>query len=671
MERTGRASFVQDAALLRCVADHIHNKLQLHHLCLVNKAFHNAFTPKLYAEMDIITTVKGHNRDFLESLPDNPHIRHVRRLQCDFNHNGPTNWVVRALVRRMPMLQEFEWDGGTLLQETMMTILLSCPKLKSFVMIYEPADNQASRYRWNPLFHQPAEEPAPDPNPPADWQLAQGHQMRPTGQGSCTDSGHCADDEGYVGAVKSALASADMHHLVPFSGLTKLTIAEMDDPMERLKHDWKADILKILLACPDLKELTLSFSIDCIRLLFKDFGCLLAPFLESLCDQYQDSGGKPLKLRALRLGLGLLLAPSDAPEEYDAKSLLAPSNAPEECDAKSLLAPSDAPKECDAKSRPLKAPYLSKLTDITQLQEVYIDNRGKFDVGNLYWPEASQEGDNRIAWKTFSKDSTPNLRQMGLATDVELESLGEFLAPLVGVPVSSEIQNAEIRKRSGLGQVILKLWDTRDYPSGGDENGIFSVLAKEAADNPQAPGPDGQDPIWGPFFGLAASSSRLLVYTRSEGKNQGIFNMDQLEAGLRTLPELRELILGCPMHFGGWSKIPWPQIMDLEPDCMEVDDLVHTFGSRRWRKDVASRLARAGKGLQVVKFGRMAWRVLRGGGEDGSGVTRLLSMDKYEQRRRGCDKGPCSPLPEFAASLIGASFSYGAGVGVDHDARMW
>ncbi|KAL8383665.1 hypothetical protein RB595_010730 [Gaeumannomyces hyphopodioides] len=657
-KRLPLAELAEDAALVRCIADHVHNKQQLYNLCLVNKAFHNAFTPKLYAEMDIITTRKGHNRDFLESLPDNPHIRHVRRLQCDFNHDGPTGCVVRALVRRMPMLEEFEWDGGTLLQETMMTILLSCPRLKSFVMIYQRSDDYASRYQMGPVIYLPH-----------GMQLAQFGLMRSAAQGVRAESGYGIDDEEDAEVVKSALASADMHHLVPFSGLTKLTIAEMDGQQTQLKHHWNADILKLLLASPDLEELTLGFSIDCIRSLFRDFDSVLATFLQSLCDEYQAKGGKPLKLRVLRLGLGILLAPSGAPEEGNAV-------APVEGNV-------GAPEGGNTNPKSLKAPYLSKLIDLEQLQELYIDNRGKFDVGNYYWPDTSQVGADRVAWKTFSEDSTPNLRQVGLANDVKLEALGEFLAPLVGAPVHSEIQNTEIRKRSGLSQVILKLWDTRDYPrrvrygtrsgegSHRGEGGIFSILAKEAADEASAPSPDGQDPVWKAFFGLAASSSRLLVYTRTEGKNQGIFHMDRLEAGLRDLPDLRELILGCPMHFEGWSRIPWPQVTDLEAEYVPATDLIETFGSRKWRKDVVFRLAQAGKGLRVVKFGRMAWRVLRGEGEDGSGASRLLSMDRYEQRHRGLDRGPCSPFPEFSASLIGASFEYGAGFGVDHDARMW
>jgi len=90
----------------------IQNKSQLRSLCLVSKAFHDAFTPALYAEMDVVTyqpnTRKEKHTDIFERLPSNPHIRHVRRLQLDLNHAGPVNEIVRSLVERMPLLEEFE-----------------------------------------------------------------------------------------------------------------------------------------------------------------------------------------------------------------------------------------------------------------------------------------------------------------------------------------------------------------------------------------------------------------------------------------------------------------------------------------------------------------------------------------------------------------------------------
>lgn len=500
----------------------------------------------------------------------------------------------------------------------MMTIVLSCPRLKSFVMIYGGAETQAA----NPWLL-------------AEEQLAQDDLMVPDD-----------DDDDDDGVVSSALASADMHHLVPFSGLTKLTIGEMEDRKSRLRHDWKDDILRILLASPDLKELTVSFSMRFTLSLWNGPGVAVNSFLHDLCDEYQINGGKPLKLSVLRLGLGVLVEPGDTPNEDR-----------------------EAPW-------PLKAPYLSKLTDLEQLQELYMDNRGRLDSNGYFWPDIGLYRNNKVAWDTFSQDKVPNLGQMTIVDQLELENLGEFLVPLVTIPVTTRIQNTEIRKRSGLDQVILKLWDSRVYPSPDPAAGIFSILAEDilaedAVDESGTPPPDGQDPVWSAFFGLAANSSRLMVYTRCAGRGEGIYKMEQLEEGLRALPNLRELILGCPMNFDGFFKVATSQLIGPEAEYMEKRDLATTFGRRRWRKDVAYRLAQAGKGLRMIKFGRMAWRVLRGGGEDGSGVTRLLNMDRYEQRRRGCDRGPCNPYPEFAASLIGASFEYGDGVGAEHDARMW
>lgn len=492
-----------------------------------------------------------------------------------------------------------------------MTILLSCPRLKSFVMVYEPAEVEESvrGSTYGPSRNRP---------------------FRNYG-GNRSDSGYSRDGEGHADLVQSALASADMHHLVPFSGLTKLKIGEMYDLKSRLKHDWKADILRILLASPDLKELTLGFNDVCVTSLVNDFTPLLAPFLRSLCEEYHAKGGKPLKLRALGLGLGVLLESTS---------------------------------------------YLSKLVDLEHLQELYVDNRGKIGRWGHCEPDSRLEGDTKIAWDTFTQDSTPNLRQVKLASDVvDFKQLGGYLASLIASPIRTRIQNTQIRKRSGLSQVTLKLWDTSKEPldyfafTEDGVDGLFKVLANSVAPQANASTVGGLDPIWQAFFGLAASSSRLVVYTKRSRGHDGIMHLGKLEAGLRTLPHVRDLVIACPLEFGGLTMLRFPKLCYLSGEVTVEEDLRRCFMSGRWRGAVASRLARAGKGLRTVKFGCVAWRVVRGGGDDGSEVTRLLSMDKYEQRRHGCDMGPASAFPEFAASGFEATFE--ARLCCDFVVRMW
>ncbi|KLU90605.1 hypothetical protein MAPG_10457 [Magnaporthiopsis poae ATCC 64411] len=622
----------EDQAPLRCIADHIHNKPQLRKLCRVSKAFHSAFTPALYREMDIVTSRRGNRRDIFEALPKNPHLRHVRRLQLDLNHGdnrGPVNSIVRSLVRRMPMLEEFEWDGGILLQETQMTILLSCPRLESFVMLYESAEMPSRLTRTE--------------------RSSRNRRRRDhaTYTGNRFDCCYSSDDKGHVDVVQSALATADMHHLVPFSSLTKLKIGDMyglDSPLvgdldSRLKDDWKADILRILLASPDLQELSLAFGDGCVKSLDDRFATRLAPFLQSLCEEYHTQGGKPLKLRALGLGLGVLLK---------------------------------------------SASDLSKLVDLEHLQEVYIDNRGKMDGSGRCEPDGGWGINTQIAWHTFSQDDTPNLRQVKLASDVvNFERLGGYLASLIASPIRTQIQNREIRKKSGLSQVILKLWDSRQEPAGHIEptghgahtddgahfddgvDGLFTVLVPQG----NATSADGLDPTWQAFFGLAASSSRLVVYTRFSSGRDVIMNLAKLEAGLRTLPHVRDLVVACPLVWPGLVSLHMPKIRYLSGESV-FDECYHqAITDPRWRGAVASRLARAGRGLRTVKFGFMAWRVLRGGGADGSEVTRLVSMDKYEQRLHGCDRGPANAFPEFAMGE--PETSYEGRFCCDFVVRMW
>ncbi|KLU91334.1 hypothetical protein MAPG_09855 [Magnaporthiopsis poae ATCC 64411] len=604
MTGTARTRFIQTLDLVRCLADEIQNKSQLRSLCLVSKAFHDAFTPALYGEMDIVTYQWGHQCpkgsrpekyvEMFERLPSNPHLRHVRRLQLDLNHGGPVNEIARSLVARMPMLEEFEWDAGSLHQETMSALIRSCPHLKSFVMIYVP---------YSDLDHDMTgdddDEASDEDGETSDDDDESSDSQEPNKE-VAKEAQHEEEEDKTV---------AGMHYLARFTGLTKLTVGQMEPLVGKdgEYRRWANDIVRILVACPDLEELTLGFSEDGIR-----FDRRCEEFLQFVCLGYADRAARPLRLKVLRLGLGVAL-------RRDADS-------------------------------GLPVPRISDLTDIYGLEELYVDCRKT----NLSYNNYAQTRPSvaAIPWDVFKPDCCPALARIGIFPfPQDLDDIPAPLLSLLQLPVDHPLQQTAVYRRpsSDDNQVALRL---------GGFNPGFVVSRQE--DDPDTAAvtvttQEVEDAEWKAYLSLAANARSLFLQTVFDSVRLELKHQPHLEAMLRRTPGLRVLVLSAPLPVLG-PAFHQPSTTGEQMDAMLAENRENTklAISAKWRKNLARRLAQAGRGLQIVKIGRHAWRVHRGSAD----TMQLLSMDRYEQRRLGCFRPPGHAFPEFAPSKIYTSLGY-------------
>lgn len=592
MTGNATARFIQTVELVKCLADEIQNKSQLRSLCLVSKAFHDAFTPALYGEMDIVTPQWGHNcpqhfgpeeyMDMFERLPSNPHLSHVRRLQLDLNHDGPVNEIVRSLVERMPLLEEFEWDGGCLHQETMSALIRSCPRLKSFVMIFVPyTDPEDDMWRDDADEISDAEEP--------DREVAEEAQAQTTALGEEED-----------------MTVAGMHHLARFAGLTKLTVGQMEAAFEQdgEYRCWAEDVVRILVACPDLEELTLSFSERGVRS-DRESGS----FFRLVCHNYAKRAARPLRLKVLRLGLGLAL-------RHDAGT-------------------------------GLPVPRISDLTDLSVLEELYVDRRNT-DPSTYHFLQTGLDV-GAVPWDVFTPDCCPALARIGVfPTPEDLDGIPTALLSLLQLPVDHALQQSEVRRRprSDSNQVALRL--------GGFNPGFgLMEVCEDQAATATATVQDQEDAQWEAYLGLAANARSLFLQTSFDEARLELKHQAQLEAMLGRTPGLRVLVLAAPLPVLGAAFHQRSTTVEQMDAMLAANrDNMKLAASTKWRKKLARRLAEAGRGLRVVKIGRHAWRVHRGGAD----AVQLLSMDRYEQRRLGCFRPPNHAYPEFVRSKVYASF---------------
>jgi hypothetical protein len=147
-----------------------------------------------------------------------------------------------------------------------------------------------------------------------------------------------------------------MRYVAFFRGLTSLVLANVYVGYD----NWKHDLVSALKASPSLEELALSTQAH------------QPPWghrFPELCNAYADSGGQPLRLRRLSLGKDFILE-----RENSAESRIS----------------------SDGEITPSTESSLSKLTDPSFLEDIYLDNR---------YPHSSP------AWWSFSENSTPNLRR--------------------------------------------------------------------------------------------------------------------------------------------------------------------------------------------------------------------------------------------------------------------
>ncbi|KAB5528025.1 hypothetical protein GE09DRAFT_411904 [Coniochaeta sp. 2T2.1] len=115
-------------------------------------------------------------------------------------------------------------------------------------------------------------------------------------------------------------------------------------------------------------------------------------FFQDLCKYYARSGGEPLRLKRLDLGLGVLLLRDNKLDQ---------SRTVEQKEKESTVQ--------------YTASYLSLLTNLSSLEEVHIENRNHYgpsgkDCAGVYGEDMEVFSD--FAWWTFTPDRTPNLRRL-------------------------------------------------------------------------------------------------------------------------------------------------------------------------------------------------------------------------------------------------------------------
>jgi hypothetical protein len=153
------------------------------------------------------------------------------------------------------------------------------------------------------------------------------------------------------------------HDFSQFSNLTSLEISNLYGDLVKARKD----IVQILLKSPNLHSLGLSLNQESLAwLIDRDYSRYrnFQDFLISLVKDFVDAGGTPLRLRKLVLGFSII------------------------------------PWE--------PGTYLSGLTDLKFLEEVYIPNRECHSA-----LEFSEE-DDHIAWSLFSPANCPNLNTLGV-----------------------------------------------------------------------------------------------------------------------------------------------------------------------------------------------------------------------------------------------------------------
>lgn len=155
-----------------------------------------------------------------------------------------------------------------------------------------------------------------------------------------------------------------------FKNLRKLYLYEITGDLE----EWIPQLASILTKSPLLRELGLSLSAECERqYALSEKHRILLDFFKLLVANFHAQGGRPLRLKVLKLGYGVLL------------------NAPGEPYSNDSLHPAE---------------YLSHLANTAALEDLYMDN--DLDVGcalNL------RSCCGQISWPTITSSTMSNLRR--------------------------------------------------------------------------------------------------------------------------------------------------------------------------------------------------------------------------------------------------------------------
>ncbi|EPE36537.1 hypothetical protein GLAREA_08700 [Glarea lozoyensis ATCC 20868] len=349
------------------------NRDLLRNLCLVNKRFKSAFAPSLYEEV----WFRAHNTSFLmEKLPlllGNQALRYTQKIDlaislhsrksdeqgkgvlCDFY-----NQSIQALLSKMPQLNCFRWEYVPLYTTTLATLQQNCPNLRTLV-IHHPEDIEeilGISYDFN-------------------WD----HDLKER---------------------RPLFAFQDLGVL---SGLTTIEVSNIHGDLEITRKG----LVQTLLNSPSLKTLALSISGFTVFRLWKvntRFSCQqYQNFLDQLCRDFFDAGGKPLQLQKLVLGLSIIPWGSG---------------------------------DC-----------LRRLTNLVCLEDVYIFNE-EYETALTF-----SDDDDYIAWSLLTPENCPNL------TNVGAYRLTKSVERWIGSLTEGFIKQFNTEWATEEGVAALK-WDTDD-----------------------------------------------------------------------------------------------------------------------------------------------------------------------------------------------------------------
>jgi hypothetical protein len=398
------------------------------------------------------------------------------------------------------------------------------------------------------------------------------------------------DEDGQRAVLETSQVYTSMHYLVPFSGLTTLNIADMDDDLD----SWRTDLIYILKASPAMKALGLSIDQRAVgRLSMNREFDKYRGFFQSFCNQYASNDGQPLHLKSLRLGLSVLLI-SDSPEYLD-------------------------PSRADNSHVYYTASYLSKLTELSVLEEIHIENRNYYDEGEcigLYGEMAGRY--SGIAWWSFTQENTPNLRRF--TAHQYVNEVHEFLRDSCSRNYTSQIA------------ISFTDPDNNNYDYGQEEALYLDHLLEENDEYPNQPlrfrmiESDCRhlsEELDIPGLREKFVASRKDQWTSLEGifivlrgeNHTGLCGLDLIVDILPSLNRLEQLQVGIAIDH-------------VERNHEEYDSAKQFFGSMAYKLEVALRLVNSGKGLRYIKVGNLAWRVCR---DSNAEANRLLVMDSEEQ----------------------------------------
>ncbi|EPE36538.1 RNI-like protein [Glarea lozoyensis ATCC 20868] len=340
--------FASSADLLYYFGMLIMSRKLLRNYCLVSKYFNDMFTPILYAEV----WFRQSNAQFLlEDLPillGNPALKFTRIIDVEIpitherggqatrlaaSLTGLFNEATQSLLEKMPNLQMFRWAGLPLYSATVLTLQAKCLNIRTLVIRYcDLVEN--------------------------DLGLLDGLTVA-----SYWDF----DDWDHHDAFSETRALFTTQNVPYFPNLTSLEIVGLHGNLEEARKD----LVKLLLQSPRLRSLNLSICTDTIRRLQRGTAgqrkqCV--EFLVYLIKDFAEAGGKPLQLKNLVLGVGVVPWKSE-------KSL-------------------------------------HELVDLEYLEKVHIENN--LSVFTLV------KSIHTIDWEIFTPDHTPKLRAFSV---FELDSV--------------------------------------------------------------------------------------------------------------------------------------------------------------------------------------------------------------------------------------------------------